>query len=104
MTFVRPDLHTNFVLVVADGNELHHDTLYHLGIAVADRAAVIRAFDLARAANLTVTKPPRTTWRGTPLHEMWLHDPSGNLVEIYARLTDEELAARPANLEPTPLT
>lgn len=104
VTFVRPDLHTNFVLVVADGNELHHDTLYHLGIAVADRSAVIRAFDLARAADLTVVKPPRTTWRGTPLHEMWLHDPSGNLVEIYARLTDEELVARPANLEATSLT
>ena len=39
-TFVRPELHTNFVLVVSDGKELHHDTLYHLGIAVADKAAV----------------------------------------------------------------
>lgn len=104
VTFVRPDLHTNFVLVVADGKELHHDTLYHLGIAVSDRAAVIRAFELAQAAGFTVTKPPRTTWRGTPLHEMWLQDPSGNLVEIYARLTDEELATRPADLEPTSLT
>lgn len=26
-TFVRPELHTNFVLVVSDGKELHHDTL-----------------------------------------------------------------------------
>lgn len=49
-------------------------------------------------------RPPRTTWRGTPLHELWLEDPSGNLVEIYARLTDEELASRPNDLEPTPLT
>lgn len=36
-TFVRPDLHTNFVLVVSDGKVLHHDTLYHLGISVTDR-------------------------------------------------------------------
>lgn len=99
-TFVRPELHTNFVVVVADGRELHKDTLYHLGIGVADKAAVVRAYHLARAANATVTKPPRTTWRGTPLHELWLEDPDGNLVEIYARLTEEEQRAKPLDLEP----
>jgi protein-tyrosine-phosphatase/catechol 2,3-dioxygenase-like lactoylglutathione lyase family enzyme len=102
-TFVRPELRTNFVLVVADGKELHHDTLYHLGVGVRDRAAVVRAFELARAADVKVTKPPRTTWRGTPLHELWLEDPDGNLIEVYARLTDNELAEKPADLEPTPL-
>jgi arsenate reductase len=102
-TFLRPELHTNFVLVVSDGKELHQDTLYHLGIAVADKAAVVRAYELATAAGLTVNKPPRTTWRGTPLHELWLEDPDGNLVEIYARLTDAELANKPDDLEPTVL-
>ncbi|WP_438019812.1 VOC family protein [Sorangium sp. So ce315] len=102
-TFVRPELHTNFVLVVSDGKELHRDTLYHLGIAVADKAAVVRTYELATAAGLTVSKPPRTTWRGTPLHELWLEDPDGNLVEIYARLTPDELAEKPENLEPTAL-
>ena len=102
-TFVRPALHTNFVLLVSDGKELHRDTLYHLGIAVAGKAAVIKCYTLARAAGLTVSKPPRTTWRGTPLHELWLEDPDGNLVEVYARLTAEELAQRPENLEPWPL-
>ncbi|WP_437639358.1 VOC family protein [Sorangium sp. So ce854] len=102
-TFVRPELHTNFVLVVSDGKELHRDTLYHLGIAVADRAAVVRSHELATAAGLTVRKPPRTTWRGTPLHELWLEDPDGNLVEIYARLTPGELAEKPEDLEPTVL-
>jgi arsenate reductase len=104
VTFVCPDLHTNFVILVADGKELHHDTLYHLGIAVPDRDAVIRAYERARAAGLTITKPPRTTWRGAPLHEVWLEDPNGNLVEIYARLTEDELAMKPADLEPTALT
>ncbi len=99
-TFVRPELHTNFVLLVSDGKELHHDTLYHLGIAVADKAAVIRSYELAKAAGVTVHKPPRTTWRGTPLHELWLKDPDGNLIEVYARLTDEELAKKPEDLEP----
>jgi len=102
-TFVHPSLRTNFVLVVSDGKELHHDTLYHLGIAVADKAAVIRTYQLAREAGIEVEKPPRTTWRGTPLHELWLADPDGTLVEVYARLTDEELAQKPANLEPTAL-
>jgi protein-tyrosine-phosphatase/catechol 2,3-dioxygenase-like lactoylglutathione lyase family enzyme len=102
-TFLRPDLHTNFVLLVSDGKELHHDTLYHLGIAVADKAAVLRAFELAKSAGLTVSKPPRTTWRGTPLHELWLEDPDGNSIEIYARLTAEELTEKPEHLEPTAL-
>lgn len=98
--FVRPDLKTNFVVVVSDGMDLHKDTLYHLGIAVADKVAVIRTYELARAAGVPVHKPPRTTWRGTPLHELWLTDPDGNLIEVYARLTPEELAQMPENLEP----
>lgn len=102
-TFVPPELHTNFVLLVSDGKELHRDTLYHLGVAVAGKDAVIRAYELAQAAGVTVQKLPRTTWRGTPLHELWLEDPDGNLVEVYARLTDEELAGKPADLEPTAL-
>lgn len=102
VTFLRANV--NFVLLVSDGKELHHDTLYHLGIAVEDKDAVVRAFTLAQSAGFTVTKPPRTTWRGTPLHELWLEDPDGNLVEIYARLTSEELSLKPQDLEPTLLT
>lgn len=98
--FVRPELKTNFVLVVSDGKDLHHDTLYHLGIGVSSKAAVIDAYHRAKAAGVEVTKPPRTTWRGTPLHELWLSDPDGTLIEIYARLTEEELATKPDDLEP----
>jgi arsenate reductase len=78
---------------------LHHDTLYHLGVALSDKAAVIDAHHRAVAAGWPIHKPARTTWRGTPLHELWLTDPGGNLVEVYARLTDEELAQRPESLE-----
>ena len=99
-TFIRPDLGLNFVLVVSDGKDLHHDTLYHLGIAVADKAGVIDAYTRAIAFGAHVEKPPRTTWRGTPLHELWLTDPDGTLIEIYARLTPEELARKPADEEP----
>lgn len=100
VTFYLPQRHTNFVLLVSGGKELHHDTLYHLGIGVPDKQAVIDWYDRASEVGWTIEKPPRTTWRGTPLHELWLTDPDGNLVEIYARLTDAELAERPDDSEP----
>lgn len=99
-TFIVPETRVNFVILVSDGKTLHKDTLYHLGIAVKDRASVIEAHALAKSANVTVVKPPRTTWRGTPLHELWLEDPDGNAIEIYARLTDAELREMPDDLEP----
>jgi arsenate reductase (thioredoxin) len=101
VTFVSEALRTNFVLLVPDGKELHHDTLYHLGVDVGTRDAVVEAQRRAQQAGWPVHKPARTTWRGTPLHELWLKDPGGNLVEIYARLTDAELAEKPEDLEPT---
>ncbi len=104
VTFVSEALRTNFVVLVDDGQPLHHDTLYHLGVALPDKHAVVDAWRRALAAGWPVHKPPRTTWRGTPLHELWLRDPGGNLVELYARLTDAELAQAPADLEPTPLS
>ncbi len=100
VTFVSEPLRTNFVLLVDDGMQLHQDTLYHLGIDVGSRDAVIEAHRRAAAAGVSVHKPARTTWRGTPLHELWLRDPSGNLVEIYARLTDEEHERMPPDQEP----
>jgi len=99
-TLIRPDLNLNFVLLVSDGKALHHDTLYHLGIGVADREAVIDAYQRAVAFGVHVEKPPRTTWKGTPLHELWLKDPDGNLIEVYSRLTDAELATKPGNEAP----
>lgn len=97
ITFLRDDLGLNFVLVVADQYTLHHDTLYHLGIGVADRQAVIDVYQCAVANDLPVEKPPRTTWKGTPLHELWLKDPDGTLIEVYARLTEAELRDMPAD-------
>lgn len=99
-TFIRPDIGLNFVLVVADGKDLHHDTLYHLGVALPDKAAVIDAYHHALSFGAHVEKPPRTTWKGTPLHELWLTDPDGTLIEIHAGLTDAELANMPADQAP----
>src|SRR5690606_20010058 len=103
VTFVSEALRTNFVLLVSYGKTLHQDTLYHLGVDVGSRDAVIEAHLRAAAAGWSIHKPARTTWRGTPLHELWLKDPGGNLVEIYARLTPDELAGKPADLEPVRL-
>lgn len=100
VTFVSEPLRTNFVLLVSDGKELHQDTLYHLGIDVGTREAVIDTHHKAAAAGWTIHKPARTTWRGTPLHELWLKDPGGNLIEVYARLTSEQLAEMPTDKEP----
>lgn len=101
VTFISEALRTNFVLLVDDGKPLHHDTLYHLGIDVGTQAAVIDAHHRAQAAGWPIHKPARTTWRGTPLHELWLKDPGGNLVEIYARLTEAEVAQAPDDMAPT---
>jgi catechol-2,3-dioxygenase len=100
-TFIRPDLNLNFGLLVADDKALHQDTLYHLCIAVANRQEVIDAYHRAMVFGATVEKPPRTTWKGTPLHELWLKDPDGTLIEIYARLTDQEWNEKPADDIPT---
>lgn len=99
-TLIREDLHLNFVFLVSDGTPLHHDTLDNFGIDVGDKAAVISAYHRACHFGAYVVKPPRTTWKGTPLHELWLDDPDGNLIEIYARLTDEELSRMPCDQEP----
>lgn len=100
VTFTRSDIGLNFVLLVADNLELHHDTLYHLGMGVCSKEKVVEFYHSAIENGFTVEKPPRTTWRGTPLHELWLKDPDGTLIEVYSRLTDEELKMMPENMEP----
>ena len=100
VTFVRSDTRFNFVLLVSDGKELHHDTLYHLGMGVASKDKVVEFYLSAIENGFHVEKPPRTTWRGTPLHELWIKDPDGTLIEIYARLTDDEMQRMPADKEP----
>jgi catechol 2,3-dioxygenase-like lactoylglutathione lyase family enzyme len=100
-TFVVPALRLNLVLLVADTEQpLDTHSLYHLGLGVVDKAAVVATYHRALAQGVPIVKPPRTTWRGTPLHELWLRDPSGYGIEVYARLTPQELAAMPADLEP----
>ena len=100
VTFLRPETKFNFVLVVSDGKELHHDTLYHLGMGVEGKDKVIEFYHSALENGFPVEKPPRTTWRGTPLHELWLKDPDGTAIEIYSRLSSDELKQMPADKEP----
>lgn len=100
VTIQRPEISLNLVLVVADGKTLNHDTLYHLGIGVDTQQQVVNYYHSAVKNGFHVEKPPRTTWRGTPLHELWLKDPDGTLIEVYARLSAAELAQMPADKEP----
>lgn len=101
-TFVVPELRLNLGLLVNDsGKPLDTYSLYHLGLGVADKAAVIESYRRAKAQDVPIIKPPRTTWRGTPLHELWLRDPTGYGIEVYARITADELTGMPADQEPT---
>jgi len=101
-TFIVPHLRLNLVLLINDSDKpLDTYSLYHIGLGVSDKAAVVESYFRAKAYGAQIVKPPRTTWRGTPLHELWLRDPTGYGIEVYARLTTEELAAMPANQEPT---
>ena len=101
-TFVAPHLNLNLVLLVNDsGKPLDTYSLHHIGLGVPDKAAVIESYVRAKAQGVTIVKPPRTTWRGTPLHELWLRDPTGYGIEVYARLTAQELASMPADQEPS---
>lgn len=100
VTFIREDLKLNFVILANDGLELHKDTLFHLGVGLPNKDAVVTAYHRALEIGAEIHKPPRTTWRGTPLHELWVKDPDGNLIEIYARLTDAEFVEKPEDEEP----
>ncbi|RUM95349.1 glyoxalase/bleomycin resistance/dioxygenase family protein [Pseudaminobacter arsenicus] len=100
-TFIVPHLSLNLVLLVNDnGRPLDTYSLYHIGFGLPDKAAVIDWYERAKINGAEIVKPPRTTWRGTPLHELWLRDPTGYGIEVYARLTLEELAEMPADQEP----
>jgi catechol 2,3-dioxygenase-like lactoylglutathione lyase family enzyme len=97
-TFIVPELRLNLVLLINDsGKALDTYSLYHIGLGVPDKAAVIESYFRARAQGAEVVKPPRTTWHGTPLHELWLRDPTGYNIEVYARLTPDELSEMPAD-------
>lgn len=101
-TFVVPHLRLNLVLLINDSDKpLDTYSLYHIGLGVLDKTAVIESYVRAKAQGVQIVKPPRTTWRGTPLHELWLRDPTGYGIEVYARLTPEELSTMPVDQEPT---
>ena len=71
------------------------------GVCVLHLAAVIEAYHRAIAlGSAPIEKPPRTIRKGTPLHELWIKDPDGNLIEIYARLTEAEQTQKPTDEAP----
>lgn len=101
---VDPKTSTNLVLVAAGATEGGSTNIHHLGIGCETREALLQIYRGAVERGFDVVETPQTTWKGTPLHQLWLRDPEGHRVEIYARLTAEELAARPSDDRPVALT
>ena len=79
---------------------MQHHAVYHLGIDVGDKLSVIGLFYRSHNIGVPIVKPPRTSCKESPLHELWIEDPDGNAIEICARLTDGELAGTPQDQEP----
>ena len=67
---------------------------------VATREALIAAYHHARRFGAPILKPPTTSWQGGGLHSLWLADPDGNRIELYARPTPQELMHRPVDHSP----
>jgi arsenate reductase len=97
--FVSSEMHLNFVMVMSSAKLVRgsESLFYHHGIGVDSvqnllllyREAILNKFEMVKI---------ETTWSGTPLHQLWLTDPDGNSVEIYCRLSDDELKKKPVNL------
>lgn len=102
-TLIVPQLGLNMVMIQARETPVNQSKVHHIGFAVRDRDAVLNCQDRAKRAGVTVSDEAKTTWRGTAMHQLWLEDPDGTKVEIYSRLTDEELAQAPDDKEPVPL-
>ncbi len=102
--FLVPERHLNMVMIQNEVGGDGPDRVHHIGLGVEGREAVLDFQTRARARGYPVADPAKTTWRGTAMHQLWLEDPDGVKVEIYARLTDDELAAMPADQTPVVLT
>lgn len=99
-TLIVPQLGLNMVMIQASETPVNQTKVHHLGFAVPDKEAVLRCQDRAKRAGVPVSDEAKTTWRGTAMHQLWLEDPDGTKVEIYSRLTNEELAQAPEDKEP----
>jgi catechol 2,3-dioxygenase-like lactoylglutathione lyase family enzyme len=97
---VDPRSSTNLVLVASKTTEGGSANLHHLGLGCESKAALLAIHRGAGEHGFEIAEAPQTTWKGTPLHQLWLRDPEGHRVEVYARLTAEELASRPTDDRP----
>jgi len=103
VVFLPATLRLNLVLRRVDDPTPQPDTPHHWGIDVGSREAVIAAQQRAEAAGWAVREPARTTGHGPPRHELWLTDPGGNAIALYAPVTEAESVDKPAHSEPVSL-
>ncbi|MCG8435029.1 MAG: VOC family protein [Gammaproteobacteria bacterium] len=98
--FLIPERHLNFVVIQTDYTSSTMDRIHHIGLSVDGRDAVIDLQSRAYADGYDIQDYAKTTWHGTPMHQLWLVDPDGVKIEIYSKLTDEELGEMPEDKEP----
>ena len=103
VVFTPANLRLNLVLRLVDDPSPQPDTPHHWGIDVGSREAVIAAQQRAETAGWPIREPARTTGHSNPRHELWLTDPGGNAIAIYAHGTEAEQADLPADREPMSL-
>lgn len=83
--------------------EIDNAAIYDRILQSTHRDDILRVYRALQSASTDRHLPAfqRCAMRGgTPLHELWLRDPGGYLLEVYARLTPEELTQMPADMEP----
>ena len=99
-TFLVPELNLNYVMIQSDALSTDEKKIHHIGISVDGPQAIIDLQRRAQTDGIIVSDAAKTTWRGTAMHQLWLEDPDGLKIEIYSRLTEDELKDAPEDLEP----
>lgn len=89
--FVCKSRSLNLVLVRENDASSYESPVHHIGIEVSTCDDVIEKFDSALSEGVEIRREPETTYSGTPLHQLWLKSPDGTDVEVYARLSADEL-------------
>ncbi len=94
---VDPNSGTNLVLVASGATDEGSTNIHHLGLGYPSKEELLRVYRAAVERGFDGIEAPQTTYGGTPLHQFWMRDPDGHRIEIYARLTADELSNKPAD-------
>ena len=85
VSLISERLKTNFVLLIDYSADPQPNNSYHVGVELENKEALIEAQRNVKAHGGTLHRPLRTVRANINVHELWLKDPGGNLIELYAR-------------------